>query len=331
MARYYRRRRGYYKRRFLKRRFGVGGGNRKRPSSYSVAYGFTKQFDKLVRDWASNLASVNYGDLYSKPSFLAAASNVFLNTEITETDKAFLDVDQAALANQADRNAYFTMIHQFFVGPANNHVENIQEMFAWSSRHVRDGILNAAAIDAARQQNALHDAHAPGAPAQRVAVPQAIHFNVITPFSARNINNDNAALLIALKTQMKDALLKITKRNLPFALAISSWAYSFLKYKKKRKKYLNFWKWKSVPRFMILCAFSLKQIWSRLKYGSALSSLYTEIDFVRQTLPRRRLLELAQAGVAAAQAELGRQAGANINDARPVIRGFVEPPIVNNI
>ena len=118
------------------------------------------------------------------------------------------------------------------------------------------------------------------------------------------MDTPSALAFIALKKQFKDALQKATKRNLPFLLAVSSWCNSYLKNKKRRKKLLYFWKMKSVPRFLILYTIAVAQAWRPLKYGDTLFSLLSEISFVRQTAPRRQLLEMAQAGVPNAQTQL---------------------------
>lgn len=318
MARFYRRRRGYGRRRYIRRRFGVGGGNRKRPSSYSVAYGFTKQFDKLVTKWASSLTTNGYGDLYSKSQFLANLANMFISNSISEVDKGWFRADQQTIANIGDRTAYFNLVNEFFAGVSFNHVENPSQFVAFIARGGEDVVGNQAAIDAAVGANALIAPGAPGA----VPVPAPVTYKAVKAIHINNVNNSLAAILVALKTQLKDAILKVTKRNLPFSLAVSSWAYSFLKYKKRKKKYLNFWKWKSVPRFIILITFALKQIWSTLKYGSALSALYNEIDFVQQTASRRQLLQYAQAGLPAAREQLERIANGNLNMAQPVEHAF---------
>lgn len=317
MARFYRRRRGYGRRRYIRRRFGVGGGNRKRPSSYSVAYGFTKQFDKLVTKWASSLATNGYGDLYSKSQFLANLANMFISNSISDVDKGWFRADQATIQNIGDRTAYFNLVSEFFAGVTFNHVENPALFVAYISRGGEDIVGNQDEIDAAIAANRL-----PANANNQRPVPRAITYKAVTALHINNVNSALSAILVALKTQLKDALLKVTKRNLPFSLAVSSWAYSFLKYKKRRKKYLNFWKWKSVPRFIILIAFALKQIWSTLKYGSALSALYNEIDFVQQTASRRQLLQYAQAGVAGAREQLERLANGNLNMAQPVDHAF---------
>lgn len=139
------------------------------------------------------------------------------------------------------------------------------------------------------------------------------HFTYKT-FQAVPNAGDGAAsnLLVCLKTQLKDSLLKVTKRNLPFALAVSSYLLSFLKNKKRRKKYLNFWKWKSVPRFIFLLAYTISDVWKDAKYGPSLLNIMKEVDFIKQTAGTRRLIQLAQAGVENAQHELARiQAGIN--------------------
>lgn len=316
MARFYRRRRGYGRRRYIRRRFGVGGGNRKRPSSYSVAYGFTKQFDKLVTKWASSLTANGYGDLYSKSQFLANLANMFISNSISDVDKAWFRADQATIAKIGDRTAYFNLVSEFFAGVSYNHVENPSLFVDFISRGGEDVVGNQAEIDRVVAANRLV------APNQAAPVPQAAVYKAVAALHINNVNNHLSAILVALKTQLKDSILKVTKRNLPFSLAVSSWAYSFLKYKKRRKKYLNFWKWKSVPRFIILIAFALKQIWSTLKYGSALSALYNEIDFVQQTASRRQLLQYAQAGVQGAREQLERLANGNLNMAAPVEHAF---------
>lgn len=316
MARFYRRRRGYGRRRYIRRRFGVGGGNRKRPSSYSVAYGFTKQFDKLVTKWASSLTANGYGDLYSKSQFLANLANMFISNSISDVDKAWFRADQATIAKIGDRTAYFNLVSEFFAGVSYNHVENPSLFVDFISRGGEDVVGNQAEIDRVVAANRLVAAN------QAAPIPQAAVYKAVAALHINNVNNHLSAILVALKTQLKDAILKVTKRNLPFSLAVSSWAYSFLKYKKRRKKYLNFWKWKSVPRFIILIAFALKQIWSTLKYGSALSALYNEIDFVQQTASRRQLLQYAQAGVQGAREQLERLANGNLNMAAPVEHAF---------
>lgn len=292
MARYYRRRRRWGRRRYLRRRFGAGGGNRKRPSSYAVAYGYTKQFDIIIGKYAPNFANSAYSNIYSNVHLLSLCARVFFASKIEASDVDVLNTAQGALgqdpaANPVDgrydqvlsgyKAHFYNMVKDLFTGPMRNHAQDDAPAFAFPQGRRVD------------------------------------HFEYRTFQAVPNVGDGAASnLLICLKTQLKDSLLKVTKRNLPFALAISSYLLSFLKNKKRRRKYLNFWKWKSVPRFIFLLAYSVSDVWKDAKYGPSLLNIMKEVDFVRQTASTRRLIQLAQAGVDNAQAELARiQAGIN--------------------
>ena len=70
--------RGFRRRRlYRRRRFGVGGGNRKRPSSYSIAYGFTKQFDIVC---SKELTPTDY----ENPATLAYAALLALTQDVNK-------------------------------------------------------------------------------------------------------------------------------------------------------------------------------------------------------------------------------------------------------
>ncbi len=263
MARYYRRRRRWGRRRYLRRRFGAGGGNRKRPSSYAVAYGFTKQFDKIIGKYANVGEGVAaLGDIYGNMQFLVRCARLFLESNITTVDRTYLDTLYTGLG-EAKKTQIENLVSELFNGVLVNHTDEPMSVTVESVRHV---------------------------PAERAA----------------RYTDEKETLLQVFKTQFKDSLQRVTKRNLPLSLAVSSWCLSYLKNKKRRRKYLNFWKFKSVPRFIILITLNLKSIWGSTKYGRSLDSLLSEIDFLKQTATTRRLLMLAKAGVANAQEELER-------------------------
>ncbi len=263
MARYYRRRRRWGRRRYLRRRFGVGGGNRKRPSSYSIAYGFTKQFDKIISDNATVFSTAPaLSDIYSNYKLLAQLARVFFETNIDTPDvNSFSSLSQD---NPGLVKADFTkLIKELYSGVLRNHVEEKTV----------------------------------------IAINTAADLPIAT---VKSYASEKDTLLQVFKTQFKDALQKVTKRNLPFSLAVSSYVLSYLKNKKRRRKYLNFWKFKSVPRFMILLTHNLKAIWGPTKYGRYLENLLAEIDYIKMTTGTRRLLQLARAGVETAKEELSR-------------------------
>lgn len=285
MARYYRRRRGWGRRRYFRRRFGAGGGNRKRPSSYAVAYGYTKQFDVIIGRYASDFPGTSYSNLYTNPAMLSLCARIFFSSSLDAEDVRILNNLQAELG--ADPGApvngqawdqtiarkkagFFSFGKELFTGPLRNHAQEDAPAFSFDGNFVA-------------------------------------HFDYKTFKPLANSGATAAStLLVCLKTQLKDSILKVTKRNLPFALAISSYILSFLKNKKRRRKYLNFWQWKSVPRYIYLLAYALSPVWKDAKYGPSLLNIMKEVDFVKQTTGTRRLIQLAQAGVEAAQNELGR-------------------------
>lgn len=262
MARYYRRRRGWGRRRYFRRRFGAGGGNRKRPSSYAVAYGYTKQFDKIISEFASSFPGVKeVGVIYSNLNMLSLAAKMFFESGIDATDTSF-----------------FTKTAGY---------ENIDKgILAQFGNALFSGVLRNHAVD----DKPFAHTYSDGVPDDYPA----------------SYGSGKEMLIQVLKVQLKDALQRVTKRNLPFSLAVSSWCLSYLKNKKRRRKFLNFWKFKSVPRFMILLTYNLKEIWGKTKYGLSLDNILSEVDFVKQTAGTRRLLQLAKVGVTAAQTELAR-------------------------
>lgn len=263
MARYYRRRRRWGRRRYLRRRFGAGGGNRKRPSSYAVAYGFTKQFDKIISKYSGiGDGAGNFGEIYGNAYVLTLCARIFFESNIANKDATLISNLKTTYAG-LNKDTLTQMVNELFNGVLENHVES----------------------------------------KPRVDIKQAGGLPATTNPSHGNLTE---TLLSVFKTQFKDSLQKVTKRNLPFSLAVSSWCLSYLKNKKRRKKYLNFWKFKSVPRFMILLTFNLKDIWENTKYGRSLESYLGEIDFLKQTATTRRLIMLAKAGVQTAQEELAR-------------------------
>lgn len=302
MARYYRRRRRWGRRRYLRRRFGAGGGNRKRPSSYAVAYGYTKQFDIIIGKYAPNLANTPYANIYTDPQLLSLCARVFFSSSFSQNDVDVLNakqlaigVDPAAVAGAYDQTIahrkrhFFNLFKDLFTGPLKNHSTDDAPAFDFQSANVAN-------------------------------------FEY-TRFAPNDLDDAGRAsnILSCLKAQLKDSLLKVTKRNLPFALAISSYLLSFLKNKKRRRKYLNFWKWKSVPRFIFLLSYAVSDVWKDAKYGPSLLNIMKEVDFVKQTAGTRRLIQLAQAGVANAQAELARIQGGINNAVNPAALALDNP------
>lgn len=296
MARYYRRRRGWGRRRYFRRRFGAGGGNRKRPSSYAVAYGYTKQFDMIISKYASSFPGTSFSNLYTNTSVLSLCARVFFSTNFDDGDARVLNRlqeefgpdPQAPLQGGAwdqtishKKQGFFVFGRELFTGPMRNHAQEDAPAFSF------DGLY----------------------------VPHFEH-RQFRPV-ANSGGNAASTLLVCLKTQLKDSLLKVTKRNLPFALAVSSYILSFLKNKRRRRKYLNFWQWKSVPRFIYLLTYALSPVWKDAKYGPSLLNIMKEVDFVKQTTGTKRLIQLAQAGVEAAQNELGRITSGVSNDINP--------------
>lgn len=284
MARYYRRRRGWGRRRYLRRRFGAGGGNRKRPSSYAIAYGYTKQFDMLISRYASSFPGTHYGNLYTGSEILSFLARIFFSSVLSDVDAQLLNKLQAELGDDPKapvagnwpqdiakkKAAFFNFGREIFTGPMKNHSTEDAPAFSFDGKFVP-------------------------------------HFDYTQFQAVANTGTTVAStLLVCLKTQLKDSLQKVTKRNLPFALAISSYTLSYLKNKKRKAKYLNFWKWKSVPRFIYLLTQAFKSVWEGAKYGPSLINLMKEVDFVKQTTGTKRLIQLAQAGVQAARDELGR-------------------------
>ena len=339
MARYYRRRfrrPGRYRRRFFKKRFGVGGGNRKRPSSYSVAYGFTKQFDKLLSKYAAVMAA-NEQAMYTSPTSLSSLARIFFSDIITDSDARFVNTIVAGPGYTPSqvRDAMLA----FYTGVCINHTDEMAPLtryFASRLLVAPQAPLAAAAVSATNSSifNTISvppspiqvpsssssstsnpPPQQPPPPPQIQQPPQAPAAPDFVPYNPFDDAADYSTLLQALKTQFKDSLQRCTKRNLPISLAVSSWAHSFLKHKKKRKGLLKFWKWRSVPRFMILLTMTTIGIWCQTKYGAALESMLHEIDFVRNQISNARLLQLAQAGIPEAQAALA--ASININNAIP--------------
>ena len=259
MARYYRRRRfGAYRKRFYRRRFGAGGGNRKRPSSYNIAYGFTKVFDQIIRE---DVPAERKEDM----QFLSAASFMFI------TEK--LDHDTADTINTS-WGTNVKIFGRLWLGPKINHMTNVDP-----------------------KANLPESQMTPGG---EHVEPKLQEWGSVTTALKENVT------LIALKRQFKDALQRCTKRNLPFALALASWCYSYLKNKRRKKKFF-FWKYKSVPRYMILLTLQMKPIWENMKYGPSLLNLLQELSFVFNLQNEKTLLRLAQAGVGAARQELEKR------------------------
>lgn len=302
MARFYRRRRrfGGYRRKFFRRRFGIGGGNRKRPSSYSVAYGFTKQFDKLLTK-ASN-TGLDPETIYECPTYLAHLARLFFSLDLQNTQYS-----APSITNQILNNEMFNSLAEFelsfFTGVLVNHIDNDSRLINIIQKSVTE--MKSWDDIAPRYPHAQVPARV-DADGQPIAQRPAISVRVFKEAKV-GPNNEVSFLFTAFKTQFKDALQKCTKRNLPIALAVASWAYSFLKHKKKKKGRLSFWKWKSVPRFMVLLTISTMELWKETKFGVALINIIREIEFVRNKISQNKLYKMAAAGVPDAQAILARQ------------------------
>lgn len=268
------RRYGYRRRRrFYRRRFGIGGGDRKPPSSYSQAYGFIKHFFSTYAKFVSTLAEkhANGPALYAQPEILSLCARLFIQEDLPEDDIKYIYSIQLKAANS--NTALTTDILNYFVSfyllPIKTHVKDFQS------------VVNSL-------PTAEYDAGTKEAP---VKIKSFARNALFTSEQA----NSTQALLIALKSRIKNLIQGLTKRKLPFSLALSEWCYEYLKAKRRLNKSVYFWRFKSVPRYMVLLTISIANLWMSTRYAPRLLKYLTELNFVRNPTSPYRLKKLLEA------------------------------------
>lgn len=272
----YRRRRRYYR-----RRFGTGGGDRKPPSSYAEAYGYLKFFFEVYAAFVSSIATkgANPVVLYAQPEILSMISRLVIQDDLEQKDIEYMFSAQTSALTASGSADIATDIHKLFIScyllPMRKHVKNFNEL-----------------VDKV--------------PKKEYKLGEG-NDKSFTSFASSSLfveqGDSQTALLIALKSRVKNLIQSLTKRKLPFSLALSEWCLSYLKAKRRSSKNVYFWHLRTVPRYMILLTMSINALWRSARYADTLIKYLGEINYVKNPMSAYKLkksLESTDAKIKAA-------------------------------
>lgn len=266
----YRRRRRYYR-----RRFGTGGGDRKPPSSYAEAYGHLKFFFDVYSSFVSSIASkgANSVVLYAQPEVLSMISRLVIQDKLEQPDIEYMYSAQVSALTASGSSSIASDIHKLFIScyllPLRKHVKDF---------------------------NALTEA----VPKKEYKIADGDDSKTFTSFASNSLFLEQVdsltALLLALKSRVKNLIQSLTKRKLPFSLALSEWCYSYLKAKRRSNKSVYFWRIPTVPRYMILLTISISKLWSSARYADTLKKYISEINYVKNPMSAYKLKKSLESG-----------------------------------
>lgn len=266
----YRRRRRYYR-----RRFGTGGGDRKPPSSYAEAYGYLKYFFEVYAAFVSSIAAkgANPVVLYAQPEVLSMISRLVIQDDLEEKDIEYMYSAQTSALAASGSASIASDIHKLFIScyllPMRKHVKNFNELIEQ-------------------------------VPKKEYKIGEGENAPTFSSFASSKLfvdqTDSQTALLIALKSRVKSLIQALTKRKLPFSLALSEWCCSYLKAKRRHNKSVYFWRIRTVPRYMILLTMSINALWRSARYADTLVKYLKEINYVKNPMSAYKLKKSLESG-----------------------------------